>query len=121
MRKQSVIISILALLLFVCVVAGCSSEQPQEQTQPTQQSEQKLRINVPSETITAELGTYDLPKYEVVNEDNLILQQYAVSAVKVVGPDGKEVTVAFNKIDVSVPGVYEVTYSAKGVAESLAA
>ena len=75
---------------------------------------EKLRINVPEEVIQAEIGSYDLPKFDVVNEENLIKAGYEVIVKKVIDPNGNEVTVAYNKINAIVPGVYTVTY---GVAD----
>ena len=74
----------------------------------------KLRINVPEETLQAELGSFDLPKYQVVDEDNLIKAGYEVIVKKVVDPNGNDVKVAYNKINALVPGIYTITY---GVAE----
>ena len=70
----------------------------------------KLRINVPEETLQAELGSFDLPKYQVVDEDNLIKAGYKVIVKKAVDPNGNEVTVAYNKINAIIPGVYTITY-----------
>ena len=58
----------------------------------------KLRINVPEETLQAELGSYDLPKFNVVDEDNLIKAGYEVIVKKVVDPNGNDVKVAYNKL-----------------------
>ena len=74
----------------------------------------KLRINVPEETLQAELGSYDLPKFNVVDEDNLIKAGYEVIVKKVVDPNGDDVKVAYNKINAVVPGIYTITY---GVAD----
>ncbi len=73
-----------------------------------------LRINVPQETIQAELGSYDLPKFDVVDADNLIKAGYEVIVKQVVDPNGNEVKVAYNKINATVPGIYTITY---GVAD----
>ena len=74
----------------------------------------KLSINVPDEVLQAELGSYDLPKFNVVDEDNLIKAGYEVIVKKVVDPNGNDVKVAYNKINALVPGIYTITY---GVAE----
>lgn len=74
----------------------------------------KLSINVPDEVLQAELGSYDLPKFNVVDEDNLIKAGYEVIVKKVVDPNGDDVKVAYNKINAVVPGIYTITY---GVAE----
>ena len=70
----------------------------------------KLSINAPQEVIEAELGSFDLPKYQVVDEEGLILSEYTVIVKKVVGPDGSEVKVAYNKINAIAEGVYTITY-----------
>ena len=74
-----------------------------------------LRINIPENTVLeAELGTYDIPKYDVVNSEGLIMAGYLVKVESVVGPDGKEVAVSYGKINVSAPGIYVITYSVDG-------
>ena len=62
----------------------------------------------------AELGTYDIPKYDVVNSEGLIMAGYLVEVESVVGPDGKEVAVSYGKINVSTPGIYVITYFVDG-------
>ena len=71
---------------------------------------ESLKINVPSDPIEAELGSFDLPKYQVINEENLIKAGYEVIVKKVLDPNGNEVTVAYNKINATVTGVYTITY-----------
>ena len=72
----------------------------------------KLRINVPAEVRKAELGSYDLPKYEVVDENGLIMAGYTVEVESAVDPDGESVTVAYNKINAVKTGIYAITYTA---------
>ena len=88
---------ILTAILVVISLIGCSAIEV-------------LRINVPDEIIEAELGGYELPKYRVVNQDNLIKANYEVIVKKVVDPNGNEVKVAYNRINVTEPGIYTVTY-----------
>ena len=95
--KRSLTI-ILAVLLVVLSLSACSG------------SSVKATINAPTETITAELGSYDLPKYQVVDEEGLILSEYEVVVKSVVDPNGNEVRVAYNKINVTTPGIYTITY-----------
>ena len=93
---------VLAVLLVAMSLSACSMFGP------------KLAINAPSETLTAELGSFDLPKYQVIDEEGLILSEYSVIVKKVVDPNGAEVKVAYNKINATIRGVYTITY---GVAE----
>ena len=99
--KRSLTI-VLAVLLVAMSLSACSLFGP------------KLTINAPSETLTAELGSFDLPKYQVIDEEGLILSEYSVIVKKVVDPNGAEVKVAYNKINATIRGVYTITY---GVAE----
>ena len=70
----------------------------------------KLRIDAPEETLEAELGSFDLPKYQVVDEEGLIHAEYKVIVKKVVDHNGNEVKIAYNKINAIEPGVYTITY-----------
>lgn len=105
MKKRNFILSFFLLLLgTLFAFAACGGEKTKE-----------LRINVPENTVLeAELGAYDIPKYDVVDSDGLIMAGYLVEVESVVGPDGKEVPVSYGKINVSVPGIYVITYSASG-------
>ncbi len=100
MRKWCCFIAAVMLLCAVFMVVACGKETV------------GLRINVPSETQQAELGSYDLPKYEVVDEDGLIMAGYMVTVKSVKGPDGEDVKVVYSKINVSKAGIYEITYTA---------
>ena len=92
---------ILTLIMVLTSFASCSIE---DLFGP------KLRINAPQETLEAELGSYDLPKYEVIDEEGLIHAEYKVIVKKVVDQNGKDVKVAYNKINAIEEGVYTITY-----------
>lgn len=79
--KRSLTI-ILAVLLVIMSFTACTPKE-------------ELWINVPEETLQAELGSYDLPKYDVVDANNLIKAGYEVVVKSVVGPDDSEVKVDF--------------------------
>lgn len=103
MKKRNLFLELILLLLgALFALSACGGSKPEG-----------LRINIPENTVLeAELGTYDIPKYDVVNSEGLIMAGYLVEVESVVGPDGKEVTVSYGKINVSVPGIYVITYSA---------
>ena len=105
--KRSLAI-ILALIMVLTSFTGCFAGLFGPQ----------LKINVPDEVLQAELGSYDLPKYQVVDADNLIKAGYDVVVKKVADPNGNDVKVAYNKINATIPGIYTITY---GVADGAVA
>ncbi len=102
-KKKTVFLWVLVLTLIVTafgLFTACSD------------GKENLHINVPSERLTAELGSYDLPKYDVVNDENLIMAGYLVVVDSVTDPDGEDVPVSYGKINATKTGVYRVIYSA---------
>ena len=68
-------------------------------------------IDAPTETIEAELGSYTIPTYEVVDADGMVLAGYTVTAKSITDPDGNEVPQAYNSIMVEKPGIYTFVYT----------
>ena len=99
--KRGLFIIITAILVILSLTACFNSNKGGEE----------FFINVPEEPILAELGSYDLPKFVVVDKDNLIKAGYQVIVKKVVDPNGKEVKIAYNKINATVTGVYTIVYT----------
>lgn len=104
-KQKTLLIMLLTMLCCIFSLVACNQSQGGGGNEPA------LKINAPTTRIQAELGTYDLPTYEVVNKDNLIHPAYSVYVTSVVDPDGENVTVAFNKIQATKTGVYKITYS----------
>ncbi len=70
-------------------------------------------IDAPTEKIEAELGTYVIPDYEVVDSKGMILAGYEVYVKSIKNPDGKELSESYgNAVTVSNAGVYSFVYSA---------
>ncbi len=91
------------LLMLICVAAigfACSGTAG------------KLRIDAPSE-IEAELGTYAIPKYDVVNEKGVVMAGYTVTLVSVKDSDGNKVQLRNNRsIVIETAGIYTLEYTA---------
>ena len=100
MKKSGFLLAIIMVLCTLFMITACGN------------NEQNLRINVPDEVIQAELGSYDLPKYDVVDENNLIIAGYLVEVIGVKDPDGEDVQVVYSKINATKTGIYEITYGA---------
>ncbi len=69
------------------------------------------KIDAPTETIEAELGSYAIPIYDVIDEDGMVLAGYTVTAKSITAPDGSEVPQAYNSIMVETPGIYTFVYT----------
>lgn len=109
MKKKS-LLTILVTLMCTFLAFGFAACNKKES------GGSSLRINAPKETVLAELGSFDLPKYDVINSDNLIDPRYSTNVVSVTDPDGNKVNVVFNKIQATKTGVYTVVYgSSKGI------
>lgn len=71
----------------------------------------KGKIDAPTETVLAELGSYPIPVYEVVDETGMVLSGYTVSVKSIKDPDGNDVKQAYNSITVETAGVYTFVYT----------
>ena len=71
----------------------------------------KGKIDAPTETVLAELGSYPIPVYEVVDENGMVLSGYTVSVKSIKDPDGNDVKQAYNSITVETAGVYTFVYT----------
>lgn len=61
------------------------------------------KIDAPTETIEAELGSYVIPTYDVIDEHGMVLAGYTVTAKSITAPDGSEIPQAYNSIMVETP------------------
>lgn len=70
-----------------------------------------LRIDAP-ELIEAELGTYAIPKYNVVDENGMVMSGYTVKIKSVSDPEGMDVAISYNSIVAVKSGKYKFVYTA---------
>ena len=69
------------------------------------------RIDAP-ERIEADLGTYVIPDYDVVDKNGMILAGYNVYLKSAKSASGEELDVSYEAVTVNQAGVYEFVYSA---------
>lgn len=69
------------------------------------------------ETLQAELGTYSIPEYDVVDEDGMILYGYTVKLKSATDASGNALEITGNAVSVYTAGIYDFVYTAnsKGV------
>ncbi len=73
----------------------------------------ELRIDAPEST-KAELGTYAVPSYDVVDEEGTIMAGYTVSLVSVKDAEGNEVPLQNGQLIIEQAGLYYLEYAANG-------
>ena len=88
---------LLLALTLICVACGGKSY--------------KLHIEAPTQT-EAELGTYVVPKYDVVNEYGTVMAGYEVTLLSVKDSNGNSVGKTNNRIEITKAGIYELEYTA---------
>ncbi len=81
----------------LAVASGCSSVNG--------------RIAAP-ERIEADLGTYVIPDYDVVDKNGMILAGYNVYLKSATSADGEALDVSYQSVTVTDAGIYEFVYSA---------
>ncbi len=81
----------------LAVASGCSSVNG--------------RIDAP-ERIEADLGTYVIPDYDVVDKNGMILAGYNVYLKSATSADGEALDVSYQSVTVTDAGIYEFVYSA---------
>lgn len=92
--------SILVMLVLCFSVMACVSVD-----------DKNLVIDAPTEKIEAELGSYPIPTYNVVNGAGVIMAGYTVTVKSVTDPDGKDVPVAYGSITAEKTGIYTFVYT----------
>ncbi|HIZ09358.1 MAG TPA: hypothetical protein H9726_02600 [Candidatus Borkfalkia avicola] len=100
-KTKSLLLFVLAAVMAVCTalaLAACGGSG--------------LRIDVPEDPVEAEFGNYNLPEYNVVDANGVIMMGYTVRVVSVTDPDGDPVEIAYNQIGLNKEGIYRVTYTA---------
>ena len=104
-RKGIMWLAVILATALACVPAACSSDRS------------GYRINVPEDELSAYLGTYELPQYDVINDTGEICSEYKVKVKNVTDPDGENVEIEYGSIEAEKVGVYTVTYSASSSAK----
>lgn len=99
MKKIKIILLSFVLLCISVVAIGCSDVK-------------NLRIDAPEE-IQAELGTYAFPKYDIIDENDIVRAGYVVTVVSIKDPDGNAMEFSGNSIVITEAGIYDFEYSAK--------
>ena len=98
MKKAKVIILWL-VLLFVSVAAfACAGGG-------------NLKIDAP-EKVEAELGTYAIPKYDVIDGNGIVRAGYEVKLVSIKDSSGSAVDFSGNSVVITTAGVYDFEYTA---------
>lgn len=100
-KTKSLLLFVLVAVMAVCTalaLAACGGSG--------------LRIDVPEDPVEAEFGNYNLPEYNVVDANGVIMMGYTVRVVSVTDPDGDPVEIAYNQIGLNKEGIYRVTYTA---------
>ena len=100
-KVLTLLLKVLTLLLLLCAVSvigiACSGDG-------------KLHIDAPTE-IQAELGVYAVPKYDVVDEEGVVMAGYTVTLKSVKDESGNAVDIS-GGLTVKEPSIYYLEYTA---------
>lgn len=100
------VLSVVTLGATCMAVAACNGNEPIGY------------IDAP-ETLEAELGTYTVPEYDVVDKNGMVLYGYNVRLKSVTGANGATVEITNRAVTVETAGIYDFVYTANssGVAD----
>lgn len=100
-KKRKAFIAVLSVFAVsassVAIISGCNKVSG--------------RIDAP-ERIEADLGTYVIPEYDVVDKNGIILAGYNVYLKSATNSSGDELDVSYEAVTVTEAGIYEFVYSA---------